>query len=200
MQFPGQCSLEQPLAILAENSDTYLCFHEALLKFNTPQVESPSFLTWSLIKISSAALFDIQITLLPLYFHSRRSLEWYYLTFDENNRVSLDNLLCKSMQKAVCTHSRATFFLPEQHFSRCTDAPDLLNDSKTGQCTNDDSLMRVRVCTGWVQCTTLSRHCVARSRLYMNCNIQSFILQSLQRFWTLHRVCPGIVQRKNCWM
>lgn len=116
MQFPEQCSLEQLLAILAENSDTYLCLHEALLKFNTPQVESPRFLTWSLIKICSAVLFDIQITLLPLYFHSQHSLEWYYLTFDENNRVSLDNLLCMSIQKAVCTHSRATFF----QVHRCT--------------------------------------------------------------------------------
>lgn len=123
MQFPGQCSLEQPLAILAENSDTYLCFHEALLKFNTPQVESPSFLTWSLIQICSAALFDIQINLLPLYFHSQHSLN--DITSPSMRITEYpDNLLCKSIQKAVCTHSRATFFLPEQQFSRCTDAPD----------------------------------------------------------------------------
>lgn len=57
--------------------------------WNPTQVESPRsvFLTLSLINNCSAVLFDIQITLFPLYFHSRHSLEWYYLTFNEHNRV-----------------------------------------------------------------------------------------------------------------
>lgn len=46
--------------------------------------------------------------------------------------------------KAVRTHSRA-------NFSRCTDAPDLLDEWSAGHCTDDDNRMRVgAACLDWL--------------------------------------------------
>lgn len=175
---PRPCSLEHLLGQLSG----LLVFSSS--SWNSTQVESPCsvFLTRPLITNCSAVLFDIQITLFPLYFHSRYSLEWYYLTFNEHNRV-LHHLLWEWIRKLFAR-------IPEQIFPGAQVYLIYWMNDSAGHCTDDDSHLSVSRLVG--------RNIVLHDHFYMTCNIQSFILQSLQRFWTLHGVCPGIVQRRNC--